>query len=108
MEEIDQKLEEDHPNAIDHSDNDIDDDDTQRDVEDDEGEEENASENEEEGEGEKDTVEDEDQFRFCDGVNPLDFIHDNNSSIQLYQKLEELEYEAKANKKRKATQQCLL
>ncbi|XP_058730229.1 uncharacterized protein LOC131602205 [Vicia villosa] len=105
MEEIDQKLEENHPIAMDHSDNEIDDDGTQFDVEDDEGEEENASENEEEGEGEKDTV-DEDQFRFCDGVNPIDFVNNNNSGIQLYQKLKELEYEATANKKRKAIQQC--
>ncbi|CAK8567105.1 unnamed protein product [Lathyrus sativus] len=104
MEEIDQKLEEDHPNAMDHSDNEIDDGGTQIDVED---EDENASENEEEGEGEKDTV-DEDQFRFDDGVNPLDFVNNNNSGIQLYQKLKELEYQATANKKRKAIQQCPL
>ncbi|CAJ2647463.1 unnamed protein product [Trifolium pratense] len=100
MDVIDQNQEEDPPMAIEDSDNAIEDD-----VEDDDDgeDEENASENEEEGE--KDTVVDEDQFMFREGTNPLDLIHNNDSGIQLYQRLQQ--YEAEANKKRKAPEeQC--
>jgi hypothetical protein len=101
MDVIDQNQEEDPPMAIEDSDNAIED---EVEDDDDDGEdEENASENEEEGE--KDTVVDEDQFMFREGTNPLDFVHNNDSGVQLYQRLQE--YEALAHKKRKTSEeQC--
>lgn len=61
-------------------------------------------EEEEEEEGEEDDVEDEGvyTFKFKDGVNPLDFVEDNAFSVQPYKQFERLEYEALAEKKRKA------
>ena len=113
MQEIDllKNQEENHSMAIEDSDNPIDDN-VGTLVEDDRVEE-NASENDEEGEGEKDIV-DEDQFMFGDDVNPLDFVHNNDSGVQLYRKLEEYKYNQKLkdygtldNQKRKAPEQCL-
>jgi hypothetical protein len=100
MDVIDQNQEEDPPMAIEDSDNAIED---EVEDDDDDGEdEENASENEE---GEKDTAVDEDQFMFREGTNPLDFVHNNDSGVQLYQRLQE--YEALAHKKRKTSEeQC--
>ena len=98
MEEINQKEEEDHPRAIEDSD------DTRYDVEEN-GEEEDASENEEEEE-ENDTVDEDDQFIFGAGVNPLDFVRNNDSGVNLYQKFKDyhqksIEYRALDNRKRK-------
>lgn len=58
---------------------------------------------EEEGE-EEDDIEDEVgyTFKFKDGENPLDFVEDNAFSVQPYKQFERLEYEALAEKKRKA------
>ncbi|GAU36948.1 hypothetical protein TSUD_62170 [Trifolium subterraneum] len=68
------------------------------DVEDDGENEENSSENEEE-----DTV-DEDKLTLREGTNPLDLLHDNDSGVQMCQRL--LDYKALPNKKRKAPEQC--
>jgi hypothetical protein len=108
MEVINQKEDEDHPRAIEDNDNAVDtEDDALYGAE--ENGEEDASENEEEEEGENDTVE-EDQFRFGNGVNPLDFVRNSDPSVQLYQKLEDyhqksMEYRALDNRKRKPPQQ---
>ncbi|XP_039689315.1 general transcription factor 3C polypeptide 3 isoform X2 [Medicago truncatula] len=109
MEVINQKEDEDHPRAIEDSDNAVDTEYGTLYGAEENGEEENALENEEEEEGESDTV-DEDQFRFCGGVNPLDFVRNNDSSVQLYQKLEDyhqksIQYRALDNRKRKPPQQ---
>ncbi|RDX98421.1 General transcription factor 3C polypeptide 3, partial [Mucuna pruriens] len=66
-----------------------------------EEEEENAAQ-------EEDDIEEEDEytFRFENGMNPLDFVDNNDSGVQIYQQFERLEQEALANKKRKATEQC--
>ena len=60
-------------------------------------------------EDEEDDLHDEDDeegeeyiFRFKEGVNPLDFVEDNALSGQPYKQFERLEYEALAEKKRKA------
>jgi len=96
MEEINQKEEEDHPRAIEDSDN----------ANEETGygvvEEEDASENEEE---DNDTVDEDDQFIFGDGVNPLDFVRNNDSGLKLYQKFKDyhqksIEYRALDNRKR--------
>lgn len=49
-----------------------------------------------------DEEEEEYSFRFKEGVNPLDFVEDNALSGQPYKQFERLEYEALAEKKRKA------
>jgi len=113
MEVINQKEDEDHPRAIEDNDNAVDTEDGALYGEEENEEEEDALENEEEEEeeeeGESDTV-DEDQFRFCGGVNPMDFVRNSNPSVQLYQKLEDyhqksIEYRALDNRKRKPPQQ---
>jgi len=56
-----------------------------------------------------DMEEDEEEytFRFKTGMNPLDFVDDNDDSgIQPYQRFVRLEREALADKKRKAPEQC--
>ncbi|GKV35145.1 hypothetical protein SLEP1_g43450 [Rubroshorea leprosula] len=56
-------------------------------------------------EADDDEDEDDDEeyaFRFKSGTNPLDFVGDDSSGVQLYQQFERLEYEALAEKKRKA------
>jgi hypothetical protein len=105
MEEINQKEEEDHPRAVEDSDNANED--ARYGVEEngEEEEEEDASENEEEEE-ENDTVDEDDQFIFGDGVNPLDFVRNNDSGVNLYQKFKDyhqksMEYRALDNRKRK-------
>lgn len=59
-----------------------------------------------EGEEGEDGIEHEEEdeyiFRFKSGVNPLDFVGDGVSGIQMYQRFERLEYEVLAEKKRKA------
>ena len=77
-------------------------------VEDREGEEEEEEE-EEEGEEEvedegEDDIEEEDgyTFKFKAGENPFDFVEGTDFSVQPYKKFERLEYEALAEKKRKA------
>ncbi|XP_061336470.1 uncharacterized protein LOC133283605 [Gastrolobium bilobum] len=72
-----------------------------------EEEEENAEEEEDGGEDmdEEDEVEGEYTFRFKNGMSPLDFVDNNDSGVQRYQQFERLEYEALADKKRKAIQQ---
>ncbi|XP_039689949.1 general transcription factor 3C polypeptide 3 isoform X3 [Medicago truncatula] len=105
MEEINQKEEEDHPRAVEDSDNANED--TQYGVEETGEEEEDASENEEEEEEEEnDTVDEDDQFIFGAGVNPLDFVRNNDSGVNLYQKFKDyhqksIEYRALDNRKRK-------
>lgn len=61
-----------------------------------------------EGAGEEEYVEDEGEytFRFEDGINPLDFVENNDSGVQRYRQFERLEYEALADKKRKAVADC--
>ncbi|KAI4356966.1 hypothetical protein L6164_000943 [Bauhinia variegata] len=61
-----------------------------------------------EGAGEEDYIEDEGEytFRFKDGINPLDFVENNDSGVQRYQQFERLEYEALADRKRKAAANC--
>ncbi|KAI9115356.1 hypothetical protein K1719_013675 [Acacia pycnantha] len=56
--------------------------------------------------GDEEYIEDDGEFtfRFEDGVNPLDFVENNDSGIQSYQQLERLENEALADKKRKAVE----
>ncbi|EXC33654.1 General transcription factor 3C polypeptide 3 [Morus notabilis] len=51
---------------------------------------------------EEEEEEEEYSFRFKEGVNPLDFVEDNALSGQPYKQFERLEYEALAEKKRKA------
>jgi len=107
MEVINQKEDEDH--AIEDSDNAVDTEDGALYGEEENEEEEDALENEEEEEGESDTV-DEDQFRFCGGVNSMDFVRKNDLGVQLYQKFEDyhqksIEYRALDNRKRKPPQQ---
>ncbi|GAU45650.1 hypothetical protein TSUD_400870 [Trifolium subterraneum] len=97
MDLIDKNQEEDHPIAMEDSDNTIDD------VEDDGENEENASENEEEVEEKEDTV-NEDEFMFREGTNPLDLLHDNDFGVQMCQRLQD--YKALPNKKRKTPEQC--
>jgi hypothetical protein len=97
MDVIEQNQEEDPTMAMEDGDNAIDD------FEDDGENEENASENEEEVEEEKDT-EDEDEFMFREGTNPLDLVYNNDSSVQVYQRL--LDHQALHNKKRKTPEQC--
>ncbi|PNX78377.1 general transcription factor 3C polypeptide [Trifolium pratense] len=87
---MDQNQEEEPPTAMEDGDNSIDD------VEDD-------GENEEEVEEEEEDTVDEDEFMFREGTNPLDFLHDNDSGVQMCQKL--LDYNALPNKKRKAPEQ---
>jgi hypothetical protein len=104
MEEINQKEEEDHPRVIEDSGNANDDtanDDTRYGVE-----EEDASEEGEEEEEENDTVDEDDQFIFSNGVNPLDFVHNDDSDVRLYQKFKDyhqksIEDRARDNRKRK-------
>ncbi|KAH1224348.1 General transcription factor 3C polypeptide 3 [Glycine max] len=56
---------------------------------------------------EEEDEEDEYTFRFKNGMNPLDFVDDNDDSgIQPYQRFVRLEREALADKKRKAIEQC--
>ena len=70
--------------------------------------EENQEEESDNGDCEYDEEEEEEEeeeeytFRFKDGVNPLDFVEDNAFSDQPYKQFERLEYEALAEKKRKA------
>ncbi|KAG2398024.1 uncharacterized protein HKW66_Vig0137400 [Vigna angularis] len=46
-------------------------------------------------------------FRFENGMNPLDFVDNNDDSgLQPYERFERLEQQALADKKRKATEQC--
>ncbi|XP_038879313.1 general transcription factor 3C polypeptide 3 [Benincasa hispida] len=74
-------------------------------VEDREEEEEEEEEGEEEVEDEgEDDIEEEDGyiFKFKAGENPFDFVEGTDFSIQPYKKFERLEYEALAEKKRKA------
>lgn len=65
-----------------------------------EGEEDDADEEEEEEEEEEYT------FRFQNEMSPLDFVGNNDSGVQRYQQFERLEYEALADRKRKANEQC--
>ncbi|OMO77505.1 Tetratricopeptide-like helical [Corchorus olitorius] len=60
--------------------------------------------NEEEDDVEEEEEEEDDDygFRFKSGINPLDLVGDNASGLQIYQQFERLEYEALAEKKRKA------
>ncbi|KAL2936929.1 General transcription factor 3C polypeptide 3 [Bienertia sinuspersici] len=76
-----------------------------------EGKEEEEEEEEEDGGGgeegeDEDEMEEEEEeeclVRFKGDINPLDFVEDGTSQIQLYQQFERLEYEALAEKKRKA------
>ncbi|XP_029127156.1 general transcription factor 3C polypeptide 3 isoform X2 [Cajanus cajan] len=67
-----------------------------------EEEEENAAQEE----GDMEEEDEEYTFRFKNGMNPLDFIDNNDSGVQTYQRFERLEQEALADKKRKATDQC--
>ncbi|OMO51533.1 Tetratricopeptide-like helical, partial [Corchorus capsularis] len=60
----------------------------------------NEEEDDDEEEGEEE--EEDDGFRFKSGINPLDLVGDNASGLQIYQQFERLEYEALAEKKRKA------
>lgn len=68
-----------------------------------EEEEEEEGEEEVEDEGEDD-IEEEDgyTFKFKAGENPFDFVEGTDFSVQPYKKFERLEYEALAEKKRKA------
>lgn len=65
-----------------------------------------GEEQEEEGkEGDEEEGEEEDEdyaFRFKSGMDPLDFTHEDAGGLQPYQRFERLEYEALAEKKRKA------
>ncbi|XP_028782473.1 general transcription factor 3C polypeptide 3 [Neltuma alba] len=56
--------------------------------------------------GEEEYVEDDGEytFRFEDGINPLDFVENNDSGVQSYQQFERLENEALADRKRKAAE----
>ncbi|KAF7824751.1 general transcription factor 3C polypeptide 3 [Senna tora] len=45
-------------------------------------------------------------FRFEEGIDPLDFVENNDSGVQRYQQFERLENEALAGKKRKAVEDC--
>lgn len=64
------------------------------------GEEEEGDEEEEE---ERDEGEGEEGYRLFDGeMDPLDFIQEDPNGIELYQQFERLEYEALAERKRKA------
>ncbi|KAG4385111.1 hypothetical protein GLYMA_12G027700v4 [Glycine max] len=70
-----------------------------------EEEDENAAQEEDDNDMEED--EEEYTFRFKTGMNPLDFVDDNDDSgIQPYQRFVRLEREALADKKRKAPEQC--
>ena len=64
---------------------------------------EEIEEDEEEEEVEEDGVY---SLRFDDGMNPLDFTENDASGLQPYEQFERLEYEALAEKKRKALSQC--
>lgn len=67
------------------------------------GREEQEEQEKEEDEEEEGEEEDEDYaFRFESGMNPLDFTHEDAGGLQPYQRFERLEYEALAEKKRKA------
>lgn len=74
----------------------------QHDDEEEEEEEDNEGADEEEEEEDEPEGEGEYTFRFTDGMSPLDFVHNNDSGIQRYQQFERLEYEALADRKRKA------
>ncbi|KAL2329125.1 hypothetical protein Fmac_022552 [Flemingia macrophylla] len=71
--------------------------------EEEEEEEENAAAQEE---GDMEEEDEEYTFRFKNGMNPLDFVDNNDFGVQPYQRFERLEQEALADKKRKATDQC--
>lgn len=62
----------------------------------------------EEEEEEEEEVEEDGVYtlRFEDGMNPLDFTENDASGLQPYEQFERLEYEALAEKKRKALSQC--
>lgn len=62
----------------------------------------------EEDEEEEEEVEEDGVYslRFDDGMNPLDFTENDASGLQPYEQFERLEYEALAEKKRKALSQC--
>lgn len=64
----------------------------------------------EEEEEEEEEVEEDGVYtlRFEDGMNPLDFTENDASGLQPYEQFERLEYEALAEKKRKALSQCQL
>lgn len=66
--------------------------------------EEDNEDDEEDGEVEEDDNDDEEEstLTFKDGVNPLDLVEDGAFSDQLYQKFVGMDYEALAEKKRKA------
>ncbi|KAJ4713911.1 General transcription factor 3C polypeptide 3 [Melia azedarach] len=64
--------------------------------------EEEEEEEEEEGVGVGDGEEDEYVFRFKTGVNPLEWTESQTSGLKTYQQFERLEYEALADRKRKA------
>jgi len=67
-----------------------------------EEEEEHAAQEEDDNDMEE---EDEYTFRFQNGMDPLDFIDNNDDSgLQPYERFERLEQEALADKKRKATE----
>ena len=71
--------------------------------EEEEEEEEEEDEEEVEDEGEDDNEEEDGYiFKFKAGENPFDFVEGTDFSIQPYKKFERLEYEALAEKKRKA------
>ncbi|XP_021299994.1 general transcription factor 3C polypeptide 3 isoform X1 [Herrania umbratica] len=57
---------------------------------------------EDEDDDEEEEEDDDYEFRFKSGINPLEFVGENASGLQIYQQFERLEYEALAEKKRKA------
>lgn len=64
-----------------------------------EGDEGEAEEDEEEGEGE-----DRFELKFGDGTDPIDLVQGAHDGVELYHRFERLEYEALAERKRKALQ----
>ncbi|OWM77222.1 general transcription factor 3C polypeptide 3 isoform X2 [Punica granatum] len=69
------------------------------------GEEQEEDEGKQEGDEDEEEEEEEEEgyaFRFESGMNPLDFTHEDATGLQPYERFERLEYEALAEKKRKA------
>lgn len=64
-----------------------------------EGDVEEGEEDEEEGEGEKRC-----ELEFADGTDPIDLVQGAHDGVELYHRFERLEYEALAERKRKALQ----
>ncbi|XP_078156073.1 uncharacterized protein LOC144551848 isoform X1 [Carex rostrata] len=64
-----------------------------------EGDEKEAEDDEEEGEGEERC-----ELKFGDGTDPIDLVQGAHDGVELYHRFERLEYEALAERKRKALQ----